>query len=146
MKNVMDRIPQRTENATAEGITYLLKAGNHYKIGITTITIKKRIAQLQTGNPLKIEVVLMGAYSLDDISYYEGVLHGVFKNKKMRGEWFKLSKKDIKQIERLFNRTAIATYVAIDVPPPVYVFKEVIDAKVTPANFDFHNIRLNRGQ
>ena len=35
-------------------ILYVLHCDGHYKIGITTSTVAKRVKQLQTGSPYKI--------------------------------------------------------------------------------------------
>jgi ribosomal protein S25 len=67
---------------------YVLKAGeNHYKVGVAT-SVKKRLAGLQTSNPVKVEIV--SAKLLDDAYAVEGQLHIRLKEWNVSGEWFKL--------------------------------------------------------
>lgn len=76
---------------------YLLKSNiegeNLYKIGLTT-NIKKRTNQLQTANP---NLILETSFQTKHDYKLETYLHNHFKNRKVKGEWFKLSEEDIKK-------------------------------------------------
>lgn len=64
---------------------YFLKAGDSIKIGTTNSTfIRDRISALQTGNPIKIELlgVMLGGTSV------ERKLHEKFSKFRRSGEWF----------------------------------------------------------
>ena len=77
--------------------TYVVQSGSsdYYKIGKTTRAVESRVKELQVGNPetLKIKKILHG-----DL---EGYYHTKFANKRVNGEWFKLSKSDLKRIKQL---------------------------------------------
>ena len=80
------------------GIVYLLKSNNGdcnlYKSGITKYKAEKRIKSLQTGNGNDITVV-----ETFESKYYnkiETALHRRHVSKKVRGEWFELTKDDVK--------------------------------------------------
>ncbi len=83
--------------------TYVIKSGNsdYYKIGKTNRTVPSRLKELQTGNPdpLKVVKVLSG-----DL---EGYYHDKFSHKRVNGEWFKLTSKDLKQIRENEPNTSI---------------------------------------
>lgn len=72
-----------------------------YKIGFTKQSPKKRVSNLQTGNPSKIN--LINSYKSDIAPNIESVMHNYFKHKKnnpndglnLLGEWFVLDKKDV---------------------------------------------------
>lgn len=70
---------------------YFLKAGEYIKIGYTKGRLFKRIADLQVGNPIKIEIEHFMAGS----RVVEKKLHRIFKKYKVSGEWFKINKADI---------------------------------------------------
>ena len=62
------------------------KKSNYFKIGLTTDTIPKRIAKLQTGNPFKI--VEYHKFDSECVGLLEGHLHKIFATKRFRKEWF----------------------------------------------------------
>ena len=75
---------------------YLLKAGQSYKIGITSVSVKNRVKQLSTGNPNTIEIVKYIKYlTKNQAIFYENKLHKLFENKRLNGEWFILSDTEI---------------------------------------------------
>lgn len=88
---VTDEPPKRS------GFVYLLKAGEYYKIGMTTGTVENRLRQLQTGSPQKIKVI--HTFNVDDPNKLESDLHRKYASKRITGEWFKLSWWDICQIK-----------------------------------------------
>jgi hypothetical protein len=64
-----------------------------YKIGHTKREISKRINEIQTGNPKKIEVIRL--FETDFYLKVEGWMHNVHKQKRMEGEWFELTNEDV---------------------------------------------------
>ena len=65
--------------------TYFILCGDFIKIGFSN-NIKKRMGQLQGGNPFKLYLIGV-IYN----KWYERELHSIFKHLKIRGEWFKLN-------------------------------------------------------
>ena len=79
---------------------YVIKSSIYYKIGKTT-NIKQRMRALQYANPIKIELKI-----IQEISHCitrERDIHDRFDSKRIRGEWFRLTKKDIKDLQRLVS-------------------------------------------
>jgi hypothetical protein len=80
-------------------LVYLLQAGKFYKIGVTTTTIKKRITELQTGNPMKIKYVhYENMNNTKKMFSVESLLHKEYSKKRMEGEWFNLTIDEANQI------------------------------------------------
>lgn len=76
------------------GVVYLLTNNNdQYKIGVTKHNGKKRIKNLQTGNGDVIDVV--AEFKSKYNNKIENALHNRYSVKRLKGEWFKLEKKDI---------------------------------------------------
>lgn len=69
---------------------YFIRAGDYLKIGKTD-DIKKRVAQLQTGCPHDLQVVLL----VPGDEREEGLSHEELKSEHVRGEWFKISEKTV---------------------------------------------------
>lgn len=67
---------------------YLLESDGFYKIGVAD-NITKRIRNLQTGNPHKINLV--AACKFDKPHDLELGLHNLLKNVRDTGEWFRLN-------------------------------------------------------
>lgn len=96
-----------------EGYVYLLTSTDingeiSYKIGITKNDIKKRIKQLQTGNPN--EITLHSFYKTKHYKLLEKWLHRKFNTKKteMHNEWFFLNIEDVNNFNTIcedYNNT-----------------------------------------
>lgn len=69
-----------------------------YKIG-KTANLKHRIKQIQASCPYKISVEKV----YKDGFHLEKIAHKFFKSKRIHGEWFKLTKKDIMDFDRAFE-------------------------------------------
>jgi hypothetical protein len=82
------------------GFVYLLTNDyNHYKIGITTRTIEKRLKELQTGNSEKIDIIK--SFKTDHYFAVESWLHRKFKSKRLEGEWFDLDDSIISEFDNM---------------------------------------------
>jgi len=70
--------------------TYIIKCQDYYKIGRAR-NVNRRLDTLQIGNPILLELirVIPGGH-------YESRLHLIFRHKRIRGEWFKLTAEDLK--------------------------------------------------
>ncbi len=75
------------------GVVYLLKSGNHFKIGKTgKFDRRKREIDLQ----LPERAVTLHSIETDDVAGIEAYWHNRFKDRRLNGEWFALSTADIK--------------------------------------------------
>lgn len=79
------------------GEVYLFKSGRYYKIGKTNDTVR-RGAELRIQLPEKID--LIHSIRTDDPSGIEAYWHKRFEPKRMQGEWFDLSRADVKAFKR----------------------------------------------
>ncbi len=75
---------------------YIVKTNEFYKIGRTN-NIKRRIKELESLNPFDVELILYQKklYS----KTVEAFLHAEFRDKNIKGEWFKLSELDLMLIK-----------------------------------------------
>lgn len=72
--------------------TYVLKAGDYFKIGKSS-NVDKRLYDIQVSNPFKVIKVIV----ID--GDYESELHGLYHGKNIRGEWYELSHSDVENIK-----------------------------------------------
>ena len=81
-----------TRRKDNSGFIYLVHCEGFYKIGIAT-NLRKRVSNIQTSNPFKVTLV---AYTkTENVFADELELHELFKDKRVRGEWFKLNDDDL---------------------------------------------------
>jgi hypothetical protein len=85
------------ERAPEIGHVYLLKHGNEYKIGRSTDAVR-RYKEIRTQMPYKTEEIHV--IETDDPSGIEAYWHNRFREKKLEGEWFKLSAADVKAFKK----------------------------------------------
>ena len=71
-----------------------------YKIGVAA-NLKARFATLSTMIPYSLEVVM--SFLVEDALRDERSLHLRFKSKRIKGEWFQLSDKDVEWIKRKYG-------------------------------------------
>ena len=77
------------------GEIYLLRCGKFYKIGMTRgLDVNARIKTFKCGNPY--DIVCVHSFLVSYAKYTEGLLHSRFATKRIRNEWFKLSKSDVR--------------------------------------------------
>ncbi len=79
------------------GHVYLLKHDKVYKIG-KSIDASRRYKEIKTQMPYKTEEIHV--IETDDPSGIEVYWHNRFKDKKLEGEWFKLSANDVKTFKK----------------------------------------------
>ena len=89
----------KKKNTTA-GVVYLLKIKDkkQYKIGVTT-NLNKRLDQISPKMPFEIKVEHQIEHG--DIYGLEEKLHDKFKDKRIKGEWFKLDDDDVSYIKNM---------------------------------------------
>lgn len=84
-------------------ILYLIQMGEDgpVKIGITS-DIKKRLTELQVGNPKRLRILKTFELKDDYAPSAEDSLHHSFRFTRMSGEWFKPTKFMMKVFESLY--------------------------------------------
>jgi hypothetical protein len=81
--------------------------GAPYKIGITSgRDTRKRLSGNQVGNWIELKEVWKSSL-LDRVDLVEKKLHKHFEKKRVRGEWFNITKKDIKSMTKLVEHFGI---------------------------------------
>ena len=74
--------------------TYILTDGSGlYKIG-KSIDVRKRVKSLMIGNP---SIRIVAIFHKD----VESMLHDIFKEKRVAGEWFRLTKSDLERVKNI---------------------------------------------
>ena len=84
------------------GFVYILNVEktNLYKIG-KSINVESRLNQIQTSTPFKL--LLHKSYKCNNYDKIEKNLHGIYKDKKVQGEWFNLSYSDLNYIDEYMS-------------------------------------------
>jgi len=97
---------------TQKGCVYLIRNSHfEYKIGMTKQNVNKRLKQLQTGNSEDLELVKY--VIVENYKKVEKSLHNHFSNKKIKREWFNLTKDDVNEFEIFVKKyeNAIKNYI-----------------------------------
>jgi hypothetical protein len=81
-----------TSSEGTEGWVYLLRSGQHFKIGRSE-TLERRIKQISIALPET--VTLVHAIQTDDTTGIEAYWHQRFMNRRANGEWFALTPRDV---------------------------------------------------
>lgn len=68
----------------------------YYKIGITN-DIDKRLKTLKTGNNNELEVIFL--FQSEYASKVESKIHFLYKNKRVKGEWFLFNDEEIEEVK-----------------------------------------------
>jgi hypothetical protein len=101
---------------------YIIKCQDYHKIGIAN-DVEARLAQLATGNPYPLEVVV--TYEFDNAEVVEKAIHQRYKENRNRGEWFRLSYGDLENIHEICIKLGGSAY--------EYFGKEVSDESMEEA-------------
>ena len=89
-KKTLTQKKQHKYKVTGKGKVYCVShLDKFFKFGITQKSVKKRIRQMQTGNPVKLNLVW--CYVVEDFRVTERVIHDYLKDKHKLGEWFEMS-------------------------------------------------------
>ena len=83
-----------------KGYIYVYETQRLFKIGYT-LNIENRYKKYVTENPYKIEKII--ETKVNNAFKVEQLLHKLFKDKRHRGEWFKLNFDDVGFIESLID-------------------------------------------
>lgn len=89
------RIPsyEYAEIKDKPGIIYVFHAGGYYKIGSSSGDIKERLKQLAVGCP--VEMTIVHSFPCNHMPSAEAELHRMFRDNHVRGEWFRLTRRDV---------------------------------------------------
>ena len=84
--------PRKSRPKDRAGYVYILQAGQDYKIGAT-----KRMARWMKhpGAPPPFDTALVRTYKTETMYDLEAVLHDHFAEKRIKGEWFRLTIEDL---------------------------------------------------
>lgn len=91
----------KSKDNRPKGIVYFIKAGENYKIGVTSKNLDDRIKTLQTGNAFPIEVI--AHWVSRNYNELEKKLHNRFKDKALVGEWFSFNKSEVQEVIEASN-------------------------------------------
>lgn len=93
-----DHVDETPAESTAVlGVVYLMKSGNHYKIGRSN-AVGRRAYELAIQLPERLDLV--HAIETDDPEGIERYWHLRFADRRANGEWFRLSKADVAAFRR----------------------------------------------
>ena len=79
-----------------KGYVYFIQCGEYYKIG-STIDVYSRFHTIQVTNPT--DVSIFHVVKTDNMRLTEKLFQSMFERVEIRGEWFKLSEKNLEHIK-----------------------------------------------
>ena len=83
---------------------YVVKCNEFYKIGYSS-NVVSRLNSLQNGNPYPLQLILVR--KLPEAKYFESVLHEVYKDFRIRREWFQIGLEDMNRLIKTITATSI---------------------------------------
>lgn len=86
---------------------YFIRSGNFIKIGYADDP-HRRLKQLQTGNPQKLELI----GHVDGDMSTEAHIHGLFSDFRVKGEWFELTSDIMAYVESRCHKVSIVEKIA----------------------------------
>lgn len=96
--SITAQIGSKIKNSNYQsGHVYLLKHHDAYKIG-KSIDVTRRYKEIKTQMPHEMDEI--HAIETDDPSGIEAYWHNRFKDKRLKGEWFKLTPEDIRAFKK----------------------------------------------
>ena len=95
-------------NQVIEGYVYVFACNGYYKIGKSK-NPEKRLLSFKTGTPFPIDIVQI--YKSRNMNILEKLLHNLFSDKQIEGEWFNLNDDDIKIISYKKYDNFIKSYI-----------------------------------
>lgn len=78
-------------------VVYVIQCNNFFKIGFSCSGLGSRLDWLQMGNPYDLRVVFV--ILTPNNKLLERKLHEKFNSKRVRGEWFELTEKDLFELQ-----------------------------------------------
>ena len=84
-------------------ISSSLEGDTCYKIGYTKRNPNQRIREMKTGNASELKVI--ESFQSKWGTQIEAKLHRIFQDKKISGEWFRLTAYDISQFKKLCEQS-----------------------------------------
>ena len=99
-----------------DGFIYIIGSKVGHKIGLAS-NYKTRFHYIKVASP--VELWFEKVFRVRKCQYVEKKLHNLFKEKHIRGEWFKLNKKDLKAIDGFIRYNNYLVY-EVDVESDIY--------------------------
>jgi len=87
-----------------KGFIYFIEKDGYIKIGRTSQNVEERMNSLSNNHPNEVPIKLIHSIPTEDVLEAEKAFHHYFASKRIKGEWFQLTKKDIdcvKEIEKV---------------------------------------------
>jgi T5orf172 domain len=86
---VVEEAAEDTTQFKQTGTIYLVEGGGRFKIGISTSSAKTRLRGLQTGSPVRLQIIHSAL--VRDCCSAERLAHGLLARFRLHGEWFECS-------------------------------------------------------
>lgn len=85
--------------STGRGMVYCVECQGYYKFGVTSKSMKRRLVNLQTGNPFNIKLIWVARSN--QIRKYERQIHKIIRGSHHRGEWYDIPQILAKQLRNI---------------------------------------------